>query len=223
MCAREDLAAWLRVAPSALEGIPDDGILALVGVMEVARELVPEVVANHRETATRLESSVEFWTEAAKTDVLTGLRNRRGLEEVLEREFRRADRHGHPLSMVIADVNGLKRVNDELGHAAGDELLRQTGQLLRASVRIDDVVGRLGGDEYLVICPETDAAGVALLVRRILRATQPRRGKGAPRSCVNLSLGCASSVSGQSAAELLEAADADLYRARAKRRATEGR
>jgi diguanylate cyclase (GGDEF)-like protein len=221
--ARDELAGWLRVSASALEAIPDDGVLAMTGVIELVRELVPSAVARRSQATRNLEGSVEFWMEAAKTDVLTGLRNRRGLEEALEREFRHAERHGHELSLVSADLDGLKRINDEFGHAAGDELLRQTAQLLRASVRIDDVVGRLGGDEYLVVCPETDRAGAALLVRRIRRATREQRATSPLFTSINLSLGVASSQGCRTPGELLEAADANLYSARARRSAAQRR
>ena len=106
------------------------------------------------------------------TDGLTGLSNRRSFEEALGREFHRAQRYRRPLAVIMLDIDHFKRLNDTLGHLAGDAGLRQLGALIRANVRRDDTVGRLGGEEFAILLPEIDHAGamrVADKIRELVR------------------------------------------------------
>lgn len=102
-------------------------------------------------------------------DALTGLKNRRYFDERLEAEVDRASRHDAPLSVIVADVDHFKAINDTHGHLAGDEILRWVGRFLAASVRDHDVVCRTGGDEFMIILPNADASGARHLVTRIRR------------------------------------------------------
>jgi diguanylate cyclase (GGDEF)-like protein len=104
---------------------------------------------------------------AACTDPLTGLLNRRGFTEAARRELTRALRYHRPLALAYVDVRGLKRVNDTQGHLAGDGLIKQVADLLKASARTNDVVGRLGGDELAVLLTEQSAQGAATVAARI--------------------------------------------------------
>ncbi len=97
--------------------------------------------------------------EQAATDALTGAMSRAALMEQLEMECARSVRYGRPLSVVFMDVDGLKATNDEEGHRAGDDLLRQLVKSVQHHTRSADLFGRLGGDEFLLVLPETDAAG----------------------------------------------------------------
>ncbi|CAN5481933.1 hypothetical protein BH10ACT4_BH10ACT4_13650 [soil metagenome] len=100
-------------------------------------------------------------------DPLTGLANRRLLREYLAPTLAAAHRHGTPVTMIFIDLDGFKSVNDTLGHAIGDAILRAVSGRLRAAVRDDDIVGRLGGDEFLIICSDTDMPTAALIAERV--------------------------------------------------------
>lgn len=104
------------------------------------------------------------------TDGLTGIFNHRYLHEVLGLEVRRAERYGKPVSILMIDIDDFKRVNDRCGHPFGDEVLEETGRLIRSSVRDTDVVGRYGGEEFLVIMPQTTSEEAIPLAERILRS-----------------------------------------------------
>lgn len=106
----------------------------------------------------------------AHLDGLTGLANRRKFEIELERAVRCARRYHGTLSLLMIDLDGMKRLNDEHGHPAGDAALRAFGDALRRSLRACDVAARLGGDEFAVILPATDAAGGALVAERLREA-----------------------------------------------------
>lgn len=101
------------------------------------------------------------------TDELTGLFNRRHAWDTLDQELARSVRHGHDLSVVIFDIDHFKRINDTLGHPIGDECLVEVARRVGAAVRREDVLARIGGEEFLVICPETDILEAAELATRI--------------------------------------------------------
>src|SRR5712691_11405087 len=106
----------------------------------------------------------------AITDELTGLVNRRRFFEALATEIARARELGRPLSLVLADLDEFKRVNDRFGHPAGDEVLKEFAQLMRRHIREVDVAGRLGGEEFALLLPETDLRGAAAGAERLRRS-----------------------------------------------------
>lgn len=153
----------------------------------------------------------------AATDELTGLINHRRLQEVLEREVRRAERYGTSLSLVMLDVDDFKHVNDRHGHQQGDRVLRAVADAVRNTVRDVDFVARYGGEELAVALPEMDAEGAAAVGERIREAIAaaavPTR-DGAPLS-VTASIGVAVlDLDSFSRQDLIAAADAALYRAK---------
>lgn len=101
------------------------------------------------------------------TDRLTGLYNRLKLDEVLETEIARAPRSGQPFSVILIDVDHFKRVNDQYGHHVGDQVLTAFAENLRTSTRASDFVGRWGGEEFLIVCPNTDTAGARRLAENL--------------------------------------------------------
>ena len=146
--------------------------------------------------------------DLARVDGLTGALNQRAFREVLDAEVERAHRFGHPLSLVIVDLDDFKAVNDREGHLAGDGVLAATGAVLRRSVRAIDVVGRIGGDEFAVLLIETDLPGALDTAARVRRWTQ----ESAPST--TLSIDVAELAVGATADALLEDADRALYAAK---------
>jgi diguanylate cyclase (GGDEF)-like protein len=148
-------------------------------------------------------------------DELTGLGNRRELSERLGGELAAAARSGVPLTLALIDLDRFKEVNDGLGHAAGDELLRQVAQQLGQLVRQSDAIFRLGGDEFCVVMPATTGLGGRQMIERTLaklqEAVAPPLGGTVE---VGFSAGCAASRPADTIADLLERADAELYRAK---------
>ena len=108
----------------------------------------------------------------ALTDALTNLYNRRGWDLLLDSEEDRCRRFGHPAAILIVDLDGLKQINDNLGHAAGDALIIRTGSVLRQAARALDIVARLGGDEFGVLSIECDRNGGESLLKRIRSALE---------------------------------------------------
>jgi diguanylate cyclase (GGDEF)-like protein len=154
----------------------------------------------------------------SRTDALTGLYNRRHLDEELLHQQSNANRHNDPLCVVLLDIDHFKRVNDNYGHSAGDLVLRGFADRLRAELRAGDIAGRWGGEEFLIIMPRTDSDG-GLEVAERLRSTTAAKPIAAGEVDIEVSVsgGCASST-GDSAEALLHLADTCLYRAKASGR-----
>jgi len=148
---------------------------------------------------------------------LTGLYNRRFADEALGRLIAEA-RRGRTFSLAAFDLDGFKRLNDTLGHAAGDDVLVDFARLLRAGLRGADIPVRMGGDEFLILLPGTGLAQAILVVERLRAAVRERRW-GAPAALVTVSCGIAQWAEGQSAEGLLQSADRSLYIAKRAQRA----
>jgi diguanylate cyclase (GGDEF)-like protein len=164
---------------------------------------------------------VEQLHSAATTDELTGLCNRRALEERLAAEISRSLRHQLHTSVLLLDLDRFKVVNDTMGHAAGDRLLVQVGQVLRRQCRALDVVGRLGGDEFLVILPMTKPAEAKVFVARVQASLREIEKTNPEFGACTLSMGIAESPHhGTTVSSVLAAADNALYRAKRSGRNT---
>lgn len=194
------LAGATIVAVGVLSGIPlYSGVAILCGLI-----VGLPAYFNARQTHALLELSL--------TDPLTAIGNRRALEIRLEEESARCARGQHSLSVLMIDVDKLKEINDKAGHRAGDEALRVVGRALRQSTRISDVVGRFGGDEFLVIAPDTSQEEACALGERIAAAARKESGNGPP---LELSIGVAYAKSaGPDLVALLRSADLAMYEAK---------
>jgi diguanylate cyclase (GGDEF)-like protein len=162
-------------------------------------------------------------------DELTGIVNRRTALVVLEKQFNLATRKGEDLAVIYCDLDDLKGVNDGYGHAAGDECIKTACGILASSIRDSDTVGRLGGDEFLIVLPDCDAAGAAIIDSRIGDAIAAANEKGKARPYpVAISRGIArlrelpapeQGGSHRKPQELVDLADARMYEAKRARSA----
>jgi diguanylate cyclase (GGDEF)-like protein len=176
--------------------------------------ILHEAMANQAAIAIENARLFEEVQRLAVTDDLTGLKNRRGFFDVARRELERATRTGRPLSALMLDIDGFKRVNDTYGHAVGDEVLRHLAERCRRAVRDIDLVGRYGGEEFAVLLPETDlktALEVAERVRSSIGDTPFDTEVGPLPIRVSVGLALLEDDSEQTVESLLDRADTAMY------------
>ncbi len=163
----------LPLEPQSIAVVHFDVCHACLGVW-LPNQALKGIVASRAMTTsqlmTRLQETISQIEEDAYTDALTGLRNRRFFDRQLYAELARA-RGANFLSLVLLDLDGFKTANDTHGHATGDLVLKRFGELLLGIIRKNDCVARVGGDEFGIILPETDAAGARAIADRIVDET----------------------------------------------------
>lgn len=163
---------------------------------------------------TRQKRQEQHWMHQARIDPLTGVASRAYLLEACRRELKRALRHSRALALLLVDVDRLKAYNDRYGHLAGDEVLQSIGRILRNGRRGEELVGRYGGDEFVVLLPETGEAGALVVAERLRRAIAEFAWPSA-RPAVTVSLGVAEApLDGITVEALLATADRRLYEAK---------
>jgi diguanylate cyclase (GGDEF)-like protein len=192
---------------AAYERVAEAGLLALVALMLLTLVLARPLLRAFR------------WTEEqaseARIDALTGLANRRALEEILAAEISRAHRFAHQLAVVLLDLDRFKEINDSFGHGAGDVMLRAVSRLLTSLARQGDTVARWGGEEFVVVLPETDLVGAQRFAER-LRRTIEAHSVGDMKT--SASCGVATMLPEDNVDALLGAADQALYQAKSNGR-----
>ena len=188
---------YLRKPPESAE------LLARVNAALRVKQLQDELLARSAEL-----------DRMSRTDFLTGLSNRRHLEESLRRMRAGAARHGYPMAVLLLDVDHFKRINDTFGHNVGDQVLAVVAERLSTSVRQDDVLGRWGGEEFLVLLPHTGAGAAEALAERLCRVVRDETvTAGAAQVPVTISIGgAAAEVPGEQ--DLIGLADTQLYAAK---------
>lgn len=188
------------------------GLVAFVSVLGAAYRV--KVQANRKiQAANReLDAARLRVEELARTDALTGLANRRAIEERLAEEALRSARSQHPFAVVLADLDHFKRVNDAFGHEVGDAVLQEVARRLRSQVRTVDLAGRWGGEEFLLVLPGTDAEGARQLAEKLRLAVSrdPVLSAGIPLE-VTVTLGIAEH-GGDPVEATVRRADEALYR-----------
>jgi len=215
------LEGWsvTATAPLPLADLPGTAVGALAAVLLLlvgltiwmARQIL-RPAAQLEASRSRLRELYESAREAALRDSLTGLGNHRSFQESLERMVEASHRYGTPFALVLFDVDEFKRINDSRGHAVGDQLLAELGDLIRATVRLADAGYRVGGDEFAILLPHTDADGAAVMTRRLLGRALEGRGQEYTGP-VSFSAGITACPEfGATRVELTAQADAALYR-----------
>ena len=165
-----------------------------------------------RQDVTSQKRLEELWM----TDHLTGLHNRQSIDQLWEREIQRSVRYGDVFSVLLVDIDHFKRVNDTYGHLVGDELLFQFAQLLQEISRDTDHVGRWGGEEFVVLIPNTNLSSAVLMAEKIRETINSFNFTTVGR--ITVSIGLATYRNGMNQDDLFSVADAALYRAKARGR-----
>ena len=202
--------SWLNVLLIGL------GIVAVLGITVIAWILAARTWILQRAVVRRtsaLRRALKRVRQLAITDELTGLYNRRFFLKRWTWEWERAKRYRRPLACLMIDINSFKQVNDRLGHAAGDLVLKQVAQELKTLLRQSDILARFGGDEFVIALPETTYDQAALVAEKLRKLTiSVAQSPGRPFPKVSLSVGI-SHVEQQEGgfADSLEAADKSLY------------
>ncbi|MCG5511944.1 diguanylate cyclase [Ectothiorhodospira shaposhnikovii] len=164
----------------------------------------------------RLREALEEVQRLARTDPLTGLSNRRWMQECLAKEAARRLRTPSPLSIILMDVDHFKKINDRFGHDVGDKVLRRLADTLKDTVRCNDVIARWGGEEFMVMAADTDLQEALKLAERLRR--EVARLRVPPLEQITISLGLAEAGPGEDLGQLIVRADRALYRAKSEGR-----
>ena len=207
-----DIAALEGVLLGALKRELTNDPLVLVDAVDRLAQLFSSLQAMVLEDLLRNRSSELEWL--ANTDGLTGLFNLRYLQQQMDYLLGLQQRYGHPFALLLLDVDGLKRVNDSYGHAAGDQLLLGVAEAIRAATRSVDVPARIGGDEFCVLAPHQTAQRAAVLADRLAQSVELLESSDGAR--IGVSIGVVSCPEHSHDPErLLELADGAMYMAKA--------
>ena len=210
---RDPATATLLQAMSQLVSQVSERSRALFELNQSLEARVAERTLALSELNQRLESM-------AMTDVLTGLPNRRLAMKKLEQEWAQSVQYGDSLACMMIDADGFKSINDQFGHDAGDAVLRHLGRTLQHSIHSDDLLCRLGGDEFLIICANTPLDGALRTAQRLCRKVsnqQVRAASGFWQGSISIGV-AVRQADMRSAQDLLKAADLGVYAAKAKGR-----
>ena len=197
------------------------GVLRLYKTQEFSEDFLRPLVLLADQAALAIENARlhEIVSKQAITDSLTGLPNRRAFELQLEHEVNRADRYGHPIILVMIDLNNFKWVNDNFGHPVGDKALKMVGECLSANIRCTDFIARLGGDEFGLILPETDMVNATKVTEKLTKAIKaysfPWREGNKEKHSIGITFGIASyPQDAKTFEELVLVADKNFYEAK---------
>lgn len=219
--ARRASAYVVTTEPSRLLAIDESTFWRLISVSHAfAANLLHVLAQRMRVNNAQLTASVErgrVLERDALTDALTGLHNRRWLDQRLPRLIARHTRSARPLSLMLLDIDHFKRFNDDYGHLAGDQVLALVGERLLAQLRPTDLAARYGGEEFIVVLPDTGLEGARVAAERLRSEIAKVRAAGVDRP-IKLSAGMATLEAGDNASVLIERADEKLYLAKSRGR-----
>ena len=219
---RTQLAAISDVVEQTEAGVdPKPLVESLMNELAKAATRAMRLEASFAEKSRELDAirnSLNKSEERARTDTLTGLPNRRALDEFFRKAQIAAMEQGEPLSVVLIDIDHFKRFNDEFGHGVGDQVLKLMAKVLRERVREIDLAARYGGEELIAVLPSADLAVGTAIAERIRRSVSEcritRRSTGEPLPGITVSIGVAQFQGGETMSDLIERCDRALYRAK---------
>lgn len=208
---RDGSTVWTEV--QVIPHLDEDG--TLVEILGVTRDISERKRHEQELTEARdaLAAANDRLRQLATTDELTGLWNRRHVGEHARRVFIQAERAASDVGVLLLDLDHFKAINDQFGHAVGDEALVAAAEVLRSEVRASDLVGRWGGEEFVVIAPDSPASATQLLAERLRGAFQARF--GGMRPPLTASIGVTAWLPGDDLESALQRADEALYQAKA--------
>lgn len=218
---RSQMQAISEVADQGKAGVDPKALVAqLMNELARAATRATRLEAGFAEKTRELDQirdSLSRSEERARTDMLTGLANRRALDEFLRKAQATAE-WGEPLSVLMLDIDHFKSFNDSYGHGVGDQVLRLIAKVLRDKVRTQDLSARYGGEELMAVLPDANLAACAEIAERIRRAvaeaTITRRSTGEVLPSISVSIGVAQYRTGETIADLVERCDRALYLAK---------
>jgi diguanylate cyclase (GGDEF)-like protein len=218
---RPAIAYVVTAEPARLLAIDEESFWNLVNTshafaINLITLLAQRMRANNRQLSESVQRSKTLEREA-NTDALTGLLNRRWLENSLPRFVARHTHAQKPLSLLLLDIDHFKRFNDDFGHAVGDQVLALVAQTVEKSLRPTDLAARYGGEELVVILPETPLEGARIAAERVRASIGNSKLAGVPRQ-ITISIGAATLADGEGAEEVLKRADERLYLAKERGR-----
>jgi len=193
------------------EALNETRALHTVNEMAVVREQVvrAELRIEH------LKSELELVNRLVREDQLTGALNRRGLDGALEREAARAERNGTPLCIALIDIDNFKKINDTYGHQVGDIVLVHLVAIIKETIRTNDLIGRYGGEEFMVLLPDARLDTAAAVMGRLQRGLAAKQIAWAKQQLVvTFSAGIAAHAKGEGVEALVKRADQALYEAK---------
>lgn len=189
----------------------------LLNINDQLEQKVDERTFELKKTNLELASLAQQLELLARQDALTGIGNRMSADEHLQQEHARMLRTENPYCILLMDIDYFKKVNDNYGHAIGDQVLQQVAELLKTAIRNSDMVARYGGEEFICVLPDTDLTGAAILAEKIARLIEAYAMPGCGQ--VTVSIGVAlSRVDDKDHDELVRRADQALYAAKANGR-----
>ena len=201
--------------PAAVSGSGIDQLLSGTREMQNAIATLQQRLDASRQEIERLQKEVNRAREAALADELTGLANRRGFDIALSACLAAEDPHAEGTCLLLADIDHFKRVNDTYGHLVGDKVLRAVAQILKASVKGKDTAARFGGEEFVVLLPDTNIRGAQALAEKLrmtIERSRIRRSDNQQEIAqITVSFGIASYCAGESASDFVSRVDRALY------------
>ncbi|MCG8688768.1 MAG: GGDEF domain-containing protein [Desulfobacterales bacterium] len=204
-------------APEDIQGISRDIVSEAQNIIMGSNALKQDVNDTISEL-NALKQELEGLRHEAKTDMLTGLLNRRGFEEAVAKATSTARQNNTPLTLIIADIDHFKKVNDTYGHLIGDNVLKMLSNLIKEHIKGKDIASRFGGEEFIIVLPETDLKGGSALAEHIRTSLESMRWRtkqsGKAIGAITISLGIAQYAPGENLDTLIQRADNALYTAK---------